>query len=385
MSGLEDMDGREALAADQILHQAAFAANTFERFGQLDFASRCDLVADLSIDRLRSKKFLLIKLRSGLLPQLRQHIISLKQALWHPNSVLSNPTCILKFVIETQPKLEMTLDRILWIISDIIRGRIETTNQTNDQHFKEFKPYVLRGLESSIRNGLRSALNFFFDVCRQLARQVVFPGIKQTYTETSVDALLESIECVVRWSKGSELHYIYDQWKLGVQSFDYTLRTLLLGANPKNGFYSEPACKAAQKFIPLIKLSQLFFKKLTTDGVAKKDLPFCTEMSSQQLSSLERSAEEIERRISNLVFHLPRAFQDNEPFPVQDSIKQIKALMNEFQPCLLLAALYYIPRCTETNVCSSEISLKTWIVTWNTLFHQATHNAIEICESFETD
>ncbi|KAH9453123.1 hypothetical protein MJO28_007929 [Puccinia striiformis f. sp. tritici] len=56
---------------------------------------------------------------------------------------------------------------------------------------------------------------------------------------------------------------------------------------------SQPLVQLAKSFIPFIKLSRLFFGKLSRERMSRKRGPFCTEMSSYQLDLLETSVQTI--------------------------------------------------------------------------------------------
>jgi hypothetical protein len=168
-----------------------------------------------------------------------------------------------------------------------------------------------------------------------------------------------------------------------VKSIESTLDDLLLAMAPEHELYSEPFTELAQTFIPVIKLSKLFFRKMTTDGMNQNNLPFYTEMSSDQLSSLKQSVDTITDCIADLFFCLPRSNENQAISSAAIFTDEIKNILTQFQSCLLLVDLYIIPRCTEINVCSSPTSLKTWLVTWNTSLYQAAHNSIQACESIE--
>ncbi|KAA1139158.1 hypothetical protein PGTUg99_036823 [Puccinia graminis f. sp. tritici] len=382
MNEIEEMDDRDALARHQLQHRADFVAKCFGRLAECDFDPGSTEAPDLSIDRLRPKKYLLTELHSSLLPALRLRIIGLWQALSYPQWMPRNAAHILHYVIQNQPELEMIVDRIIWVINDLIPGRIHKSNQTNDQHFKEFKQYRLHGLDTSARSEMQNELASFFTQCRGASEQLMLPAGYQIYVQpSSTNDLLRSIDSVIRWSKGPELHFIYDHWKLAMKSMEKTLDDLLLAMSPEHALYSEPFTELAQTFIPVIKLSKLFFRKMTTDGMSQKNLPFYTEMSSDQLSSLKRSADVITDSVSHLFFCLPRSDERHEISSATIFTGEIKKILTRFQSCLLLVDLYIIPRCTEINVCSSPTSLKTWIVTWNTLLYQASHNSIQACES----
>ncbi|OAV95525.1 hypothetical protein PTTG_12586 [Puccinia triticina 1-1 BBBD Race 1] len=385
-SGLVDIYETDTIVTHRFRNQVEFAAKGLARLANHDYTlGLYNTPADLSINRLRSKKYLLTELHSNLLPVLRQQIISLSQALGDSNSLRLNPAPTLKLVIAIQPKLELTLHRIIRAIKDLIPGMVYESTLTNDQHFKELKRYRLRGLDCFIKDVLRTHLNSFFLNCRRLIETLILPAGDQTDVQALfIGELLQSIDSVVTWSHGSELHQISDQWKLSANHLNFLLNNAFFLAEPNQGSYTGSVIELTKSFIPVIKLSKLFFNKMTTGGMAKNKLPIFTEMSSHQLRSLDESVEEIKNYTGGLMYLLPLAVEDQQvpTITLGDNIEKLSAC---FQSCLFLIDLYILPRCVETNSCSSQTCLRTWLVTWRTLFSQATINATEACESYEAE
>jgi hypothetical protein len=331
--------------------------------------------SDLPAKNLRSKDDLLTELHSTLLPLLRNHIYSLSVALQKSASLRMNQAPTLKLVIEILIKLELTLDQTICIINDILPRQLPAPSQTNDQHFKQFKFYRLHRLESSIKQRMRGQLAALFLNCRRLIEQTR-PDQSRTLAPFSSHKALQSIDLAIIWSS-SELNLIYFIWREKLSNINTAWDRLLAVADPNQLFNN----KLYKSIKPVIKLSQLFFRKITTEGMNNEQAPFCTEMSSYQLHLLEETVGEITDTLTNFV----RSFeQDNQRHPgfAIVLIQRLKNLTNLFQSCLFLTDLYIVPVFADVP---SQTYLKTWVVTWNTLFYQATHNATQACESFQPE
>ncbi|EFP79565.2 hypothetical protein PGT21_035406 [Puccinia graminis f. sp. tritici] len=378
----------DTLTRHQLRHQAEFAAKVFGRLAEYDFQrGLTDTPVDLSIERLRSNEDILTELHSTLLPLLRKQIIDLFDAMWMPNRVPKThyvSSLNLKLVIEIQPKLELNLDRINRIIDDIIPGRIHESSQICDQHFKQFKCYRLRGLDRTIREEMNDELATFFLHSRWFVETVPPPVERQVYQGSAFVHSLKTIDAAITWSKGSELHIIYDYWHEKLQAIDTSLDDLFVLADPENERQIQPIIQLSQSFVPLIKLSKIFFKKIASEGMDKNNAPLFTEMSSHQLTLFENTVGEIEESVFSIVCSLEDSDEYSPNFTVHLNDK-VKALISQFQSCLLLVDLYIVPLFTEINVCSSQSYFKTWIVTWNTLLSQATHKAFHACKLYRTD
>ncbi|OAV91629.1 hypothetical protein PTTG_12283 [Puccinia triticina 1-1 BBBD Race 1] len=367
-----------SLTRQQLQHQAEFVIKGLKRLAEYDYhLGITDTPADLSIDRLRSEAELLTQLEYNLLPQLRRHIESFPKPLLGGlrHSLRKTPAPTLVLVLEILPQLELTLDQIIRAVNRIIPGQVPALNPTDDQHLKELKCYRLRGLAHSIRKEMQRDLAFFFSDCsRRLIRAFSLPQEDQrSRAGNSFPAALRSIDGAMRWSSASELDIVCKGLEKHVAEIDRLLDVLIVMANPENDedMRTPLVIRLAQSCIPLFKLSKLFFKKITSlEGIDRNEEPFCTEMSSYQLDLLEVSARKISKSLSCLVAQLKAPFEH----PARNSSGHLNDIISPFQSCLLLADLYIIPTCTD---CSSLSYFKIWFVTWNTLFSQATSNAIK--------
>ncbi|OAV95516.1 hypothetical protein PTTG_26641 [Puccinia triticina 1-1 BBBD Race 1] len=205
---LADMAEPDTLASHELRHQAEFARKVFVRLAGYDYSlGLVNAPSNILTDRLRSKKDLLAQLCSTLLPLLRQQIAGLSEALWAPNTLQEKPDLVVMLVLEIQPKLELTLDRIICDINDIIPGPVPEPKQTEDQHFKQFKSYRIFGLVNSIRKEMQSELAAFFADCGDIIHQIPTP-LEERYIHSRSslpDDTLRSIDAAIRWSEGSEL------------------------------------------------------------------------------------------------------------------------------------------------------------------------------------
>ncbi|POV97637.1 hypothetical protein PSHT_14415 [Puccinia striiformis] len=137
----------------------------------------------------------------------------------------------------------------------------------------------------------------------------------------------------------------------------------------------------AKSFVLVFRLSRLFFKKLLRDGMTNQEVPFCTEMSSQQLDSLQNAVSQIVRSIFDLVASLQNAEAEDDAEEEDEGllVGTRQAMVDHIG---LLLHLYIIPIISDINVPSSQNYFKTWFIDWNTLFSRATHDAYETCHSY---
>ncbi|KAH9463911.1 hypothetical protein Pst134EA_015992 [Puccinia striiformis f. sp. tritici] len=368
----------------QLRYQAKLVVKRFEYLANYDFLDSDSTPTDLSIVRLRPKEHLLTELHSTLLPLLQKQIDSIADALMEPDKVWDNITLVLKL----QPELEQTLDQTIRAIDEIIPGKLPEPNPRNDQNSREFKCYRLRGLNQTIRRDMKDYGKFFFLGCKQ-AIEPLQPPLQPPPNDLQIDlqsAWLDfdwRVEQAISWAKASELNIICDNWEVTLSDVGQTVDHLLSLINTKNEEGSQTLVQLAKSFIPIVKLSRLFFVKLSSEGMSRKGGPLCTEMSSYQLHSLETSVRDITHSVMSLERLLRRSEEDEPDETSQYLIDQVERLLPRFQTCLFLADLYIVPIFPQLNVCSTQVYFKTWFVTWNTLFSQAACNAIEACHTYE--
>ncbi|WAQ86776.1 hypothetical protein PtA15_7A505 [Puccinia triticina] len=384
--GLIDTPNTGTQATQQLdQHQVDLAIQGFERLcAQQSRWPRFipnGITTDISIDRLRSKRGIHSHLHSSLLPELKQQVRRITEALDNLENWLKEPHSQLQLVLEIQPHLHRTLDEMIHAIDDIIPGNLPAPNQTNDQYFQEFKCYRLVGLDSAIRGELSCAMLEFF----QRARGTIKPPKKTDHYVFPVSShnLDYLIDAAIRWLKGSELHIIPDLW------VEATSRIDSAGEQYSNLFHpdreppmSRPAIQLGRSILPIIKLSNLFFDKLETGGMKQKRVALFTEMSSHQLNFLHQSAEELGATCMYMVSRLEEADTDPPVDTCSELVCEIKTLSELFQSYVLLAELYIAPLFPDIDGLPSQIYYRSWFITWNSLFFTATHNAIQAANSF---
>ncbi|KAH9463918.1 hypothetical protein Pst134EA_015999 [Puccinia striiformis f. sp. tritici] len=347
-------------------------------------------LTDLSIERLRSKKDLLTEVHSTQLPLLKEQITLISDALGHPDQVRNDPGPTIQRVLEIQPILEQTLDQTIRAIHEILPGVVPPPEQTYDRHFRELKCFRLHGLNRVFRGRFASDVNTFFLACKRRIEILQLSTSDDGQGPVDSSHLVESSDIVIRLATSPELDIIYAVWEEGLLIIDDAFADLFVIACSDNPF-SFAVTMAAKSFILVFRLSRLFFKKLLRDGMTNQEVPFCTEMSSQQLDSLQNAVSNIVRSIFDLVASLQNAEaeddaeEEDEGLLVgtrQAMLDHIGLLLRHFRTCLFLADLYIIPIISDINVPSSQNYFKTWFIDWNTLFSRATHDAYETCHSY---
>ncbi|KAA1092706.1 hypothetical protein PGT21_011759 [Puccinia graminis f. sp. tritici] len=303
-----------------------------------------------------------------------------------------DPGPTLELILEIQPKLAQNWDQIIRTMNHIMPLEGPQPDPAIDQNLKEFKPYRLRNLATSIRGDLKMQLQYFLSSSRLVIEEI---ELTRDHRATSIGCdsyeLDNSIDSALEWSKVSELDLLNGCWEGALLQTNAGLKDLLFIVHLNYRPISRPIAQLAKSFIPLLKLTKLFFNKLLRLGLTiKADVQSYTEMSTAQLLLFERSAQAIARSISASVGRLiepeveDRAQISQELIHQisQELIHQLKSLSPLFQSVLLLLNLYIIPLVPNNKLSSAQIPFKAWLVTWYTLFFKATNNAINAANSF---
>ncbi|KAI7947754.1 hypothetical protein MJO28_009662 [Puccinia striiformis f. sp. tritici] len=385
-------------------HQAALVIQGFNRLAEYEF-NLPNTPADLSIDRLRSQKDLLTQLHTSLLPLLHHQITTISQALDY-SELRQDTASKLALMLEIQPQIAHTVDQVIRAFNDIIAGRVLEPFPTNDQHFEEFKFFRLHGADFSIREDYIVHLPTLWEnSCRVIDElQLPVPERKILSAIAYKSYILKrAINHTISLLGASELSILWDRWLDGLADIDTALTELSTLSNPRpddtistsqdttstsqgeRKVLSKQAIQLINSFIPIAKLSRLFFVKLFREGMNSKQVPLSTDMSSHQMDFLDTSACNIGECFTDMLYQLEDSDIDPRPGTSRYLIGEIEKLTPLFQSYLVLVVLYIVPLYPDINGLSSQIYFRDWFVSWNTSFSVATHNAIQAVHFFERD
>ncbi|POW12375.1 hypothetical protein PSHT_08098 [Puccinia striiformis] len=353
--------------------------------------------ADPSIDRLRSKKDLLTQLHSDLLPTLEDQLGSLSKVL-NRSDLRQDPAKKLALILEIQPQISLTLEQTIRIAQQITPGPVPKPFHRSDQHFEDFKCFRLHGLDEFIRDSLKNGFESLRQKYRWVTEEPISPTERYIHLErVDHNPLWWSITRTTVLLKGSELDIICGHWlHEGLEEMVYELEDVTRLADPRRIHnidtsegamqgLSNAAIKLSKPFILIVKLSRLFFVKISRQGRNIDQAPSFTEMSSDQFNVLKCSATKIGESMSNLVHLLIEADIDDRPDTSRYLIKEIEKITPLFPSYVALLMLYIVPFFPDTNGLSPQIYFRDWFVSWNTSFSVATYNAIQAVQFFEQD
>ncbi|POW13862.1 hypothetical protein PSTT_03431 [Puccinia striiformis] len=143
-------------------------------------------------------------------------------------------------------------------------------------------------------------------------------------------------------------------------------------------YVREPVIHLAKLLIPIMKLSRLFFNKISVRGINTKRLPLFTEMCSEQIESLAMSHGSVSSSFVHILSLLDAADRAPGVVPHVHFIGSVRCLKNIFEAPLLIVLLYLVPAIPDTDGFPIQNYYKNWLITWNTQRILATENFINI-------
>ncbi|KAI7944186.1 hypothetical protein MJO28_011714 [Puccinia striiformis f. sp. tritici] len=351
----------------------------------------------LSIDSVNFKNALLTRLGSSILPLLRQQLTTLSD-LFKSSDFLNQPGPKLNLILEIQPSLEHNLDQIHSTIYTLYPEKLEEVpSQTNDQHEERAKIFRLHGLDECLNDKLFHYMQDLFMACSQLIRQLGLSREKCDHPRNiryrlnlSTSWSQDAIQSTIKWVNGFELDLVQQRWPDQLEDIHSILEDFIMGTHPKTKrriqsrraagkslrkYPSEPALQVAESLIPVIKLSILFFNKVSHLGIYRKQLPRFTKISSGQLETLADSAMYSAFDLQDFEGDLLRTPSPRD-FPSDDLTRRAQRYKTRLESAMFLIILYFLPGDFPV-----QDPNKAWFLDWHTAINQTIFNLVKTVKS----
>ncbi|KAI9630362.1 hypothetical protein KEM48_014088 [Puccinia striiformis f. sp. tritici PST-130] len=342
-------------------------------------------------------KYMFLNSLQMILQHLKSHIIGLLRTLDPSNSQQATELKS-KCISDNQPKVEWIMERIRYLVVVFYPEPTTARVRTDDQHLRRLKSCRLRSLRST-----------FLEACRMICRSfgaaiklVKLMKLKEspeklkrlsqehrrlTYNVKMaallVDSTIESIE-------GSDWDLAVKSWQVEFEGNQDLLKSMMTSIEPETDiletgdqtsvakYVREPVIHLAKLLIPIMKLSRLFFNKISVRGINTKRLPLFTEMCSEQIESLAMSHGSVSSSFVHILSLLDAADRAPGVVPHVHFIGSVRCLKNIFEAPLLIVLLYLVPAIPDTDGFPIQNYYKNWLITWNTQRILATENFINI-------
>ncbi|KAI7950152.1 hypothetical protein MJO28_008973 [Puccinia striiformis f. sp. tritici] len=410
MMGLQQDIGAFALGGDGGGEVTSAAARPPEGWGGWG-------VSDQIVGPLNAKRNLVVQIQSSHLPRLRQLIATLLEQ-HYPFELLGTSFENYWLRSETYSELEGALENIYASSQTLCPTPAKSSSiRTNDKDLEEIKFYRLHGLASHLDGEFTTRIVAMMSTCSRLLEPMFVTTDPTERFRGEVSRCFESIEDSQKWLNDSELHIVQCEWpnqkdkineRLEVVSnlinqIAFSLEMNDLPASESSddeppasdassidplaseSFFNEPPNEAlldlAKLLIPIIKISRLFFQKLSTRGMDRKQFPKFTQMCSHELNTMAVSPQCVADELGKV----DQTFRDaDRAYPgatFSRLIEQVQVIETQFKEVLLLILLHFLPIISETeNEFLSQNYFKTWFTTWKTLLTIAITNFVDAAE-----
>ncbi|KAA1105979.1 hypothetical protein PGT21_025457 [Puccinia graminis f. sp. tritici] len=356
------------------------------------------------IEQVNMQNDLLTELRSDHLPQLGRQITDLVPAL-DPARLKEDPGLQLQIVLGIQAELEQTLHQIQSALSILCPGPLPSEIiRTNDQHLKGLKSFRREGLHYRIIEEMLPDVICIFHQSETLILLMKLstkkaprhPGIALT-RENIIEyesSALEGIRMGIQWLEGSEFDLVQYHWPNEIRGMDRDLEELsevingtahLKKGSRMPGPLSDPAVQLSRSLLPILKLSRLFFNKLSNRAMNRKRLSLHSEMRSDQLDTLYELAGNVNCELSEVLNLLRTADRSDGRSARPACTRIVTALEAHFESALLLLHLYFLPLIPDTDGFPIQTYFKAWFATWHTQFGLVIQNFIDTAGLFDED
>ncbi|KNE92127.1 hypothetical protein PSTG_14460 [Puccinia striiformis f. sp. tritici PST-78] len=332
-----------------------------------------------------SREALSDELLSEVFPLLASQLATLSLLL-NQESIRQHPGSNLMRLSELQPALDYSMTRVGDSMAHISPLPLNTSERVDDQQLKQFKSYRLNKLASKSTDLQYHIYIAFASASAHLAALNLCRG-SRTRDRRFLDVYMSlirgasvDIDSMIQLLSGSELVAAKGYWERGMRGMteQFSKAVVSLGSSADHlelqqefqgrQFVRQPVIHLTQSFIPVIKLSRLFFNKLTGPGLNTRRLPAYTEMNSKQLKRWFESAQKSNGYLFEIWSLLLAAAGAPEGNPVntQEILETAESLISHFEAQMLLVLLYIVPLIPETD--PDHNYYKNWFATWNIQF-----------------
>ncbi|KAH9473644.1 hypothetical protein Pst134EA_000724 [Puccinia striiformis f. sp. tritici] len=398
-----------------------------EVFGRLE--SRCDLEwphcheatsASTTEEALgiESKEVLYDRLHRCLSPILRQHITTFLSLL-DAEGLQKEPESRLKLLSELAPEIDLSMTEIISAVTVICPVTFSATQaptdadrdlrvkatpfKADDYGLKQFKVYRLAEIRKRIDEQIETIAHVFYQAHEHIRRlglstsRWISCSGEELDLEEATDAAFYTIDLSIEYLKGSDLDIAEDCWHSSLHILDRLLENALglvvpsqVDVNPfldpGRKLNHEPVINLARSATPIIKLSRLFFNKLSSKGMNRPRSfmgVLYTEMDSNQLKDFCDAAHLVSHLIINIFCSLTQADMnfDDEASRTGTLIEKTELVASHFDDLSLLVVRYLIPLVQKTDALPDQNYYNHWFDRWNTQFKLAIHQFSKAVEN----
>ncbi|KAH9460421.1 hypothetical protein KEM48_009975 [Puccinia striiformis f. sp. tritici PST-130] len=335
------------------------------------------------------------------LKQLKRLTIGLSRIL-DPSDVQQATELKFKRILTIQSKVAWCMRHVRCVITLVYPEPTTARVRTDDRHLKRLKSCRLRSLRSTFLQACQDICPSFgaaIELVEHMKMNASPEDLERRSTEhfastyyakkaaLSIDSTIEAIE-------GSDWDIATKRWDHEFEGNQHTLQWIEDSIGPKPSIFRrknqkstkkyarEPVMGLAKLLIPIIKLSRLFFNKISVRGINTKRLPLFTEMCSEQIESLAKSHGRVSDSLMCILYLLDDADSAQGAVTQTEFIGFALHHKGIFEAPLLVVFLYLIPAIPDTDGFPIQKYYKDWLITWKTQLTLAIENFINFVRSF---
>ncbi|OAV94355.1 hypothetical protein PTTG_26999 [Puccinia triticina 1-1 BBBD Race 1] len=272
-------------------------------------------------------------------------------------------------VLQIQAELDYSLDQIMHLIVILCPEPTSLPNRSNDHYLKAFKTYRLERLKMNFEERLTRRMCDLFEAADELIEQMELSSAPPCISSWGISShakrlqgfvgqVSDAIKMMTDCFRASELAIVQHFWRSDRLSIESHLQSLIENLNTPTDsttvedqsprpakFAGEPLIQLARLAIPIFKLSRIFFAKLSKRGLAQERLPISTEISSDQIDTLARSASHVAKDVYKILTHLQLVNRGNMDVTHEAFNTIAQSLKARFESVLFLN----VPKIVEGN------------------------------------
>jgi hypothetical protein len=341
---------------------------------------------------VNSREFLYDRLFSTFLPRLKDQITAISATL-EPVSMQTDPESKLRRVMEIQPELDYTITQIDCAFLVICPETFSADVRTGDQGLERFKGYRLVELKKEFLFALKKICvvfqtNSMYIQQMRPSRRGFFDDVNISDCKAVTKDAVYWIEHTIKHLRRSEMDIIANKAKRAVCELDSQLIDLISLVDPNapagrcrfEVLAHQPLIHLAKLAIPIMKLSNLFFKKLSQLRMNCQAPPLFTQMNSVQLKSLCESTDSVTINLSGLMHEFSEVDTtfEHQAVDIRSFTHTVEQITTCLESPLLSVLLYLVPL---TNNLPDENYYQSWFATWNTTINNAIHKFVQAAKN----
>ncbi|KAH9454362.1 hypothetical protein KEM48_003615 [Puccinia striiformis f. sp. tritici PST-130] len=354
----------------------------------------------MSTKTIKSKKALLRKLETRLLPSLDQQIKSL------PELSQSISDLHLDLILKSQSEFKNTLQEIgetkYWLCC-----RSCSPFESNDSGLEEIKSYRIYVLSCKIELDLMPTICQTFERYKELLEQRMIANSTgkslpdQSYQKGSnrmevvnlTSITSQEINATIELIQGSDFDNLQYRWPSRLSAIDSGLEEFLILIHEvenepmdcPNSTQIDPSVKVAKSILVLIKLSRIFFQRISSVTSQINKEPHQQQQQQQQqqqcfsnLSSAQLSTlGELPKDFTAILQDILQPLQNSPMTEEESMIEELSTLIEEIKTS-------FTSGLDVVNQLAINMDyFRVWSETWKSSFDISIHNLTQISESYQ--